>query len=257
MIFSQTGITYPEEHLGAFIAAFSPGGGSGIPQQQFDPEACKQDNATNEITITAQREEDGRVSTGRLETYGVWSTAQSEEIKKHGYLEVRTTMPAKTDGQNFRGSWPGIWMLGTGIGFALVLNGYPDIEISLHCTNHYGGSAQHPPLSPLHDNTDLSRDPLIAGLEWNVLEDEGKVDLTWWISWFDQISQSWRNENTTKSLIEEADNDYLVFYSSFVTEGFSLIIDLPEGGPMPGTNEVLVDGQPQYMHVSSVKVYGF
>ena len=112
-----------------------------------------------------------------------------------------------------------------------------------------------PPLSPLHVNTDLSRDPLIAGVEWNVQEDEGKVDLTWWISWFDQISQSWRNENTTKSLIEEADNDYLVFYSSFVTEGFSLIIDVPEGGPMPGTNEVLVDGQPQYMHVSSVKVY--
>ena len=100
-----------------------------------------------------------------------------------------------------------------------------------------------------------SRHPLIAGLEWNVLEDEGKVDLTWWISWFDQISQSWRKEKTTKSLIEEADNDYLVFYSSFVTEGFSLIIDLTEGGPMPGTNEVLVDGQPQYMHVSSVKVY--
>ena len=199
---SQTGITYPEEHLGAFIAAFTPCGGSGIPQQQFDPEACKQDNATNEITITAQREEDGRVSTGRLETYGVWSTSQSEEIKKHGYLEVRTTMPAKIDGQNFRGSWPGIWMLGTGNGFewpkhgevdiALVLNGYPDIEMSLHSTNHYGGSAQHPPLSPLHVTTDLSRDPLIAGLEWNVLEDEGKVDLTWWISWFDHISQSWR-----------------------------------------------------------------
>jgi hypothetical protein len=75
---------------------FSPGGGSGIPQQQFDPEANHQDSATNEITITAQKEEDGKVSTGRLETYGVWSTAQSEEIKTHGYLEVRTTMPTKT-----------------------------------------------------------------------------------------------------------------------------------------------------------------
>ena len=126
-----------------------PVGGSGIPQHQFDPEANHQDSATNEITITAQREEDGRVSTGRLETHGFWSTAQSEEIRTHRYLEVRTTMPAKTDGQNFKGSWSEIWMLGTENGFE-----WPK---------------QHPPLIPLHVNADLSMDLLIAGLEWNVL----------------------------------------------------------------------------------------
>ena len=72
-------------------------------------------------------------------------------------------MPAKTDGQNFKGSWSEIWMLGTENGFE-----WPK---------------QHPPLIPLHVNADLSRDPLIAGLEWNVQEEDlillgGSVGLT-------------------------------------------------------------------------------
>ena len=262
---TQPGISYPEDHLGAFVPAFVPPWGSGIHQNEFYPEACKQYEVTNEITITAQRDQDGKVITGRLETHNVWSTASIEEIKKHGYIEVESTLPAKEDGQNFKGSLPGIYLLGLGgvywpkhgeIDIALAMNGYPDIEMALHSTNHYGGYPQHPPLSPIHMSADLSRDPLAAGLEWNVLEDEGKIVLNWWISWFDQISESWVTRNTSKALIEGTEDDYLDFYDSFTTDGFSLTIDLPEGGPMaPGP--VLVDGQPQYMHISSVKVYGF
>jgi hypothetical protein len=42
--------------------------------------------------------------------------------------------------------------------------------------NGFEWPKQHPPLSPLHVNADLSMDPLIVGLEWNVLEGEGKVE---------------------------------------------------------------------------------
>ena len=78
-------------------------------------------------------------------------------------------------------------------------------------------------------------------------------------------------------LYEHGNNDYYDFYNSFNGEGFSLLINLAEGGVMPGTNtgshfifqtylilkyctgthDTFVDGQPQYMKVSSAKVYGF
>ena len=46
------------------------------------------DPATGEITITAERRDDGGVYSGRCESYQIWTTAQSEDIKKRGYLEV-------------------------------------------------------------------------------------------------------------------------------------------------------------------------
>ena len=46
------------------------------------------DPATGQITITAERKDDGGVYSARCESYQIWSTAQSEDIKRHGYVEV-------------------------------------------------------------------------------------------------------------------------------------------------------------------------
>ena len=81
---------------------------------------------TNEITITAMKN-NGRITSARLESYQVWSTAQSSDIKYHGYVEVRSTLPAKTNGWNFEGAWPAIWMLGTGNGHGWPKHGEIDI----------------------------------------------------------------------------------------------------------------------------------
>ena len=106
-------------------------------------------------------------------------------------------------------------------------------------------------------NADLTTDHLIAGFEWNKRDDAGQLDLTWWFTWFDQGSQSWVSDHTTKVLSRDGNNDYMDFWDSFNGEGFSLLINLAEGGAMPQTDEVFVDGQPQYMNIKSVKVYGF
>ena len=263
---SEPGIEYPEDHLGAFVPVLRrDGSGGNFPVPEFDPWACQQDNLTNTITITAQWEDD-RVSTGRLNTYGVWSTALAEDIKMHGYLEVESTLPAKQDGDNFRSSWPGIWLLGPGNGagwpnygeidIACAYDGYPQIFMELHSTNHHSGAAQRPPGSPIDLEADLSVDPITAGLEWEISEKEGNIKLTWWIKWFDQASETWTNLNTTKSLFGEGNDDYFIFLNSFLSEGFSLIIDLPEGGSLfPGP--VLPGHQPQYMEIFNVKVFGF
>ena len=49
-----------------------------------------EDPNTNEITIKAEKHEDGGITSARLESYQVWSTAQSPDIKYRGYVEVRT-----------------------------------------------------------------------------------------------------------------------------------------------------------------------
>ena len=77
----------------------------------------------------------------------------------------------------------------------------------------------------------------------------------------------------TQVLFEHGDYDYYDFFNSFNGEGFSLLINmaqvrkkfllifyhflLVQGGVMPGTHDTFVDGQPQFMKISSVKVYGF
>merc|ERR1712110_1113619 len=61
------------------------------------------------------------------ESYQVWSTAQSSDIKMRGYLEVRSTLPAKVNGGNLKGSWPAIWMLGSGNGHEWPRHGEIDI----------------------------------------------------------------------------------------------------------------------------------
>ena len=70
--------------------------------------------------------------------------------------------------------------------------------------------------------------------------------------------QQWTSSHSTLSLFEfDPSSDYFDFYDSFMGEGFSLLINLAEGGDFPGTSDVLVDGQPQYVVVQEAKAYGF
>jgi len=268
---SQPGINYPSgPHLGAFVAQDWPPGRVNDELQAYKPDAATQNPSTNEITITATKVGD-YIKSARLESHQVWTTAQSGEIKKRGYLEVRAKLPARRNGNsNLAGSWPAIWMLGTGNGWEWprhgeidiveVVNGVPDVVMSLHSTNHHGGGPQHPPDSPFKINADVTETPAIFGFEWNVREDVGQIDLTWWLTNYDLGAQQWVQQHTTKVLFIGQDNDYMDFYESFNGEGFSLLINLAEGGVFPGVyhpDGVIVDGQPQYLVVSSAKVYGF
>jgi len=263
---SQAGINYPGQHIGAFVAQDWPPGVVNQEDQAYVPEAASQDG-NGEITIKAEKHGDGSITSARLESYQVWSTAQSSDIKKRGYIEVRSTLPGKVNGDHLKGSWPAIWMLGTGNGhnwphhgeidIVEMVNGNPKIYMTLHSTNHNGGNGQHPDAGSYQANADFTKDPLIAGFEWNVRHEIGQIDLTWWMTWFDISSQSWVSHHTTKVLFEHGNNDYYDFYDSFNGEGFSLLLNLAEGGAMPGTHDTFVDGQPQFMQISSVKVYGF
>ena len=113
---------------GAFVAkACPPGKVYNEELQVYIPSAATRDPATGEITIRAEKHGDGRITSARLESHDVWSTAQSEEIKTRGYVEVRANIPAKVDGGNLKGSWPAIWMLGTGNGHDWPRHGEIDI----------------------------------------------------------------------------------------------------------------------------------
>ena len=236
--------------------------------QAYTRDAIKQDKSTKSITITAHKS-GSYVTSGRINTNHKWNSADSESTKRRGYLEVRAKFPAKTNGYNeFKGAWPAVWMLGTGNGghwpgegeidIMESVNGDPEIHMSLHSTNHHGGNAQHPS-GDVNPNADFSHDGAILGLEWNVLEQIGQIDITWWISYFDLGSHSWRSEHHTKSLYHGRGQDYHEFYNSFVNaNGFYAIINLAEGGDWPNCHHdycVLTNGD-QYLIVDSAKVYG-
>ena len=103
----------------------------------------------------------------RLESYGVWTTAQSSDIKNRGYVEVQTLLPAKIHGSNFKGAWPAVWMLGTSNGghwpgrgeidIYEMVNGEPKINMALHSTHHHSGNPQKPPNSPFYANADFTK----------------------------------------------------------------------------------------------------
>ena len=75
------------------------------------------------------------------------------------------------------------------------------------------------------------------------------------MSWYDIYHHKWVSEHTTKSLYAGVDKDYYGLHKSFSGEGFSLVINLAEGGDWPG-HETFVDLIPHYMTVLSAKVYG-
>ena len=135
------------------------------------------------------------------------------------------------------------------------VNGNPKVYMSVHSTHHNGGGPQHPGTNPFNPQADFTQQPLIAGLEWNIRHDIGQIDLTWWMSWNEYGTQ--KDAHTTLSLFTWGDNDYYDFYNSFNGEGFSLLINLAQGGVFPGTDQCLIDGQPQYVVVQEAKVYGF
>lgn len=263
---SQPGINYPGFHLGAFVPRTWPQGLVNNELQEYKPENAHQES-NGAITITAKKE-GSRITSARLETYGVWSTALSSDTKKRGYVEVRTTMPVHGYG-SFRGAWPAIWMLGNGNGngwpkngeidIVEAVNGDPKIYMNLHSPCCHGGNGQKPSKNPFFINSDLSKNAFIAGFEWNVRENIGQIDLTWWHSWLDSNSNSWQGDHTTKVLYSNQNNDYWEFLKSFNEEGFSLIINLAQGGDFPQVfdkNQCLTSG-PQYMNIQEVKVYGF
>jgi len=263
---SENGINYPGLHIGAFVPQAKPPGYVNNELQEYVVDAAVQDANTNEVTITASKDANGKITSARLETYGVWSTKTSEDTKRRGYVEVRSTMPVKTNGKrNFDGAWPAIWMLGhrNGVGWPQegeidiveAVNGDPTIYMSLHSSQFHGGNPQHPPENPYRPNSDFSQNPIIAGLEWNVQDTQ--IDITWWMAWFDMGSNDWQQHHTTKVLQRYGNNDEGDFYESFINgDGFSLLINLAEGGDWP-SNNVFPDGQPQTMTISSAKVYGF
>ena len=101
---------------------------------------------------------------------------------------------------------------------------------------------------------------MVCGLEWNIRHHIGRIDLTWWFSWFDLGTQTWVSKHTTKSLFKHGKNDYYDFYNSFNGEGFYLLINLAEGGMYPkvySTSDIMRDGKKHYLVVKSAKAYGF
>jgi len=240
--------------------------------QQYRSHAVHQDYFTGAITIKARKESYNRVTSGKLNTNGKWNTADLKATKLRGYLEFRVKFPAKTYGGGFRGSWPAVWMLGSGngsiwpgqggINIMETINGNPAIFMTLHSTHHHGGDHQHPPGQPLYVNADFSRDGAIVGLEWNVLDEIGQIDITWWISYYDLDKHSWNSMHTTKTLFKNRGDahDYSDFYDSFVnSKGFYAIVNLAEGGSFPQCYEydcVFVNDKPQYVVIDSAKVYG-
>ena len=250
--------------LGAFNTVYWQPGHVNEEQQWYVPENAVQD-ASGQITIKAERRSDGQVYSARLESYGLWTTASSPATKNRGYVEVKALIPAKVGGGNLKGAWPAIWMLGAGNGagwptkgeidIVEVANGNPNVIMSAHSTNHHGGGPQHPGKNPIYMASDFTTTPLVCGMEWNIRDNIGQIDLTWWMSWNE--NGAWKEDHTTLSLFKNGNNDYYDFFNSFNGEGFSLLINLAEGGVFPGGPDCLVDGQPQYVVVQEAKVYGF
>ena len=234
-------------------------------RQQYRPYQAWQDKNTKQITIKSSYGSGGKIYSARLESYKIWSTSKSWKTKNRGYVEVRSTMPAKPNGWMYKGSWPAIWMLGAGNGAGWpkpgeidiieIVNGQPKLASATHSKSRHGGNAQHPPNNGKHINADLTKDPLICGVEWNIHGHQ--IDLTFWFSWKDLGSGQWQKHHTTLVLGAWGNQDYWDFYHSFMGEGFSLLINLAQAGDMPGTQDALIDGQPQFMHIQSAKVYGF
>jgi len=278
-----TVLKYDLISMGAFTARHYPEYHFNAEHQEYREENV--DLGDNEILITA-RKDNNKITSGRLDTYGKWSTAQSADIKMRGYLEVRTTFPTKPsqgawgEEKPLPGAFPAVWMLGVDgeelcgdtpgagskwpgcgeIDIMETFNGNSHIFMTTHSTHRHGGSdsePQHPAEAGGADgfpmNADFTQTPLIAGLEWNVQDTQ--VDLTWWFTWCDAFTQEWTS--THKTLVLTDSNDKQDFYNSFTRNGFNVILNLAEGSDWLQDVSGMDIMNPQYMRISSAKVYGF
>jgi len=237
--------------------------------QEYHTSSVSQDPNSGEIRIKAEKHSDGRITSGKVETKNVWTTASDLAVKNRGYVEVRATMPAKVNGDNLVGAWPAIWLLGSQpptwphcgeLDIVELANGVPKVYMTTHSGNHNGGGGQHPSAGgTMSVNSNFVDHELIAGFEWNMHGTQ--IDLTWWMTYFDLSSNSWKQAKPRTLVIRHGHSqDYTEFYESFQKDGFYLIVNLAEGGMFTGHyhhNEVMVDGQPQYVKVKSAKVYSF
>ena len=116
-----------------------------------------QDPNSGEIEIKAEKHSDGRITSGKVETKNVWTTASDLAVKNRGYVEVRATMPAKVglswrqenqvdclqvNGDKLVGAWPAIWLLGSQpptwphcgeLDIVELANGVPKVNIWKRC----------------------------------------------------------------------------------------------------------------------------
>ena len=72
-----------------------------ILNHRYHKGSVKQDHNSGEITIKAEKHSDGKITSGKIETKNVWTTASDPAVKNRGYVEVRATLPAKV-GLNLR-----------------------------------------------------------------------------------------------------------------------------------------------------------
>ena len=87
---------------------------------------------------------------------------------------MRALYPSKVNGENLRGAWPAIWMLGSGCGsewprhgeidMMEAKNGKPKIHMSAHSTNHHhningngNGNSHHPGSAAFDVNADFTQ----------------------------------------------------------------------------------------------------
>ena len=68
--------------------------------QTYTPDSASQAGNGGPITIKAERHSNGWITSARLESYQLWTTAQDPSIKTRGYLEVRATLPARVKHEN-------------------------------------------------------------------------------------------------------------------------------------------------------------
>ena len=66
-----------------------------VDRHRYHTSSVSQDPNSGEITIKAEKHSDGRITSGKVETKNVWTTASDLAVKNRGYVEVRATMPAK------------------------------------------------------------------------------------------------------------------------------------------------------------------
>lgn len=246
-------------------------------KQTYTEKNAHYDPQSHILTITANRGEDGKIYSARLDTKGNWAT---NSIGLHGYIEVKSFLPTSYKNSNeldprLAGGWPAIWMMptrdvlwpgGGEIDIMEMVNGNPKWYAALHSSNNYGGHCQypgnmHPRYKPFDLGYDLTKTPGIFGLEWQVRKEDEKIDLTWWATY----SENGAMKITTLSirLGDRVGDDREVFSKSFEEGGFYLIVNFAQGGNFPDGSrgnrdpELLQAVYPQNMTILSAKAYSF